>query len=305
MALNRLVVVAGPTGTGKSDLGLDLAERFDGEIINSDSMQLYRGMDIGTAKMPPSRRRGVPHHLLDVLDIGERASVAAYQAQARAVITGILDSGRTPILVGGSGLYISAVIDEIDFPGTDPAVRAALEADLAEFGTAALQERLARLDPVAAAAIEPGNGRRLVRALEVIAVTGRPFSATMPRPGPPRYDAAMICLDRDTAELDARLELRVAAMVAGGFLDEVRALDRIGLRDGVTASRALGYPQMLAVLDGVATLPDAMAETARLTRRFVRRQRSWFGRDQRFVRLDAADPAITHRAARAASKTVG
>lgn len=296
MSLGRLIVVGGPTGTGKSDLGLDLAERFDGEVINADSMQLYRGMNIGTAKLPPEERRGVPHHLLDVLDISQRASVAAYQERARAVIEEILQRGRTPVLVGGSGLYISAVIDRIDFPGTDPVVRAKLEAELAEVGTAVLFGRLAELDPAAAVAIEPANGRRIVRALEVIAVTGRPFTATLPVPGPPLYDAVLMCLDRETPLLDERLELRVARMVDAGFLDEVRALDRLGLRDGVTASRALGYPQMLSVLDGVADLEAAVAETVRLTRRFVRRQRSWFGRDGRLHRLDAGAQDLTSRA---------
>ncbi len=285
-------MVAGPTGTGKSDLALDLAERLGGEIINVDSMQLYRGMDIGTAKVPPAQRRGIPHHLLDVLDISERASVAAYQRAARRHIEEVLARGRTPLLVGGSGLYISSVVDQIDFPGTDPGVRTVLEADLAELGTAALFARLQIADPVAAAAIEPANGRRLVRALEVMAVTGRPFSATMPIPGPPRYGALLVCLDRETQTLDDRLEQRVNTMIESGFLDEVRQLDAVGLRDGVTAARALGYPQMLAVLDGSTDLGTAAAETVRLTRRFVRRQRSWFGRDKRFVRLDAGSPGV-------------
>ncbi len=287
MGLNRLVVLAGPTGTGKSDLALELAERWDGEVVNADSMQLYRGMDIGTAKLPPNQRRGVPHHLLDVLDIGERASVAAYQRAARDAVERALAAGTTPILVGGSGLYIRAVADRMEFPGTDAAVRAELEAELAGAGPEQLRRRLQTLDPAAAAAIEPGNGRRLVRALEVIAVTGRPFTATLPVPGPPLYDAVLICLDRETEQLDRRLERRVRAMVASGFLDEVRHLDGRGLRDGVTASRALGYPQMLAVLDGTMDLEAAVADTVRLTRRFVRRQRSWFGRDARMHRIDA------------------
>lgn len=296
VSLGRLVVVAGATGTGKSDLGLDLAERFDGEVVNADSMQLYRGMDIGTAKVAPEARRGIPHHLLDVLDISQRASVAAYQHAARTVIEDVLRRGRTPVLVGGSGLYISAVIDRIEFPGTDPAVRAALEAELADVGTAALFHRLASLDPAAAAAIEPANGRRIVRALEVIAVTGRPFAATLPVPGPPRYDAVLLCLDRETAVLDERIDRRVRAMVAGGFLDEVGALEALGLRDGVTSSRALGYPQMLSVLDGSSDLEAAVAETIRLTRRFVRRQRSWFGRDLRLRHLDAGVDHLSDRA---------
>ncbi len=298
----NLVVVAGPTGSGKSDLALDLAERLDGEIINADSMQLYRGMDIGTAKLSPALRRGIPHHLLDVLDISERASVAAYQRQARRLVEDVRARGRTPLLVGGSGLYISSVIDNIEFPGTDQQVRTALEAELAQNGPAPLFERLRTLDPVAAAAIEPANGRRLVRALEVMAVTGRPFSATMPIPGPPRYDAVLVCLDRETQALDDRLERRVTAMVEAGFLDEVRRLDELGLRDGVTASRALGYPQMLAVLDGSADVDTAAAETVRLTRRFVRRQRSWFGRDRRMQRLNAGSPDVVGQLAELANR---
>ena len=305
VSANRLVVVAGPTGTGKSDLALDLAERLGGEIVNADSMQLYRGMDIGTAKVPPAQRRGIPHHLLDVLDIRERASVAAYQAAARRQIETVLARGGTPLLVGGSGLYINSVIDDIEFPGTDPAVRAALESELADGGPEPLFARLLALDPAAAAVIEPANGRRLVRALEVMVVTGRPFSATLPVPGPPRYDALLVCLDRETTSLDVRLDQRVRTMIAAGFLDEVTRLDAAGLRDGVTASRALGYPQMLSVLDGLTELDVAVAETVRRTRRFVRRQRSWFGRDSRMRRLDAGAPDVAAELAALARGTAG
>ena len=305
MSLDRLIVVAGPTGTGKSDLALDLAGGLDGEIVNADSMQLYRGMDIGTAKVPPADRRGIPHHLLDVLSVTERASVAAYQQQARRAIEDILSRGRTPILVGGSGLYISAVIDRIEFPGTDPVVRAELEAELAQVGPAPLFQRLLTADPLAAAAIEPANGRRIVRALEVMAVTGRPFTANLPTPGPPLYGAVLVCLDRDTADLDARLEQRVQSMVHAGFLDEVSALDEVGLRVGVTASRALGYPQMLAVLDGVMALPAAVEETVRLTRRFVRRQRSWFRRDRRMTQIDATADDLIEQVSALARRTDG
>ena len=181
MALRRLIVIAGPTATGKSGLALDLAELLDGEVVNADSMQLYRGMDVGTAKLTPEERRGIPHHLLDVLDVTQTASVAAYQSEALAAIDGILARGRTPLLVGGSGLYLQAVVDDIDFPGTDPAVRARLEADLAERGVDAMRSRLFALDPQAAATISPRDGRRIVRALEVIAVTGKPYRATLPR----------------------------------------------------------------------------------------------------------------------------
>lgn len=284
--------MVGPTGTGKSDLGVELALRVDGEVVNADAMQLYRGMDVGTAKLGDAQRRGVPHHLLDVLDITETASVAAYQRHARRIVEDLLAAGRTPVVVGGSGLYVSALTDELDFPGTEPAIRARLETELADVGAATLHARLTGLDPVAADAILPGNGRRIVRALEVIELTGRPFSASMPRPGPARYDTVLIGLDRDTAELDERIEQRVATMFAHGLVAEVRALLPRGLRDGRTASRALGYQQILAALDGDGDLTAAQAETVRATRRFVRRQRSWFRRDQRITWLDAARPDL-------------
>jgi len=306
MSARRLVVVAGPTGVGKSELALDLAQRLDGEVINADSMQLYRGMDIGTAKLPRAERRGIEHHLLDVLDVTETATVAAYQRDARALIERILARGRTPLLVGGSGLYIRAVVDNIEFPATDPAVRTRLEGELGRLGAPALADRLARLDPDAAAMIDPGNGRKIVRALEVIELTGRPFSATMPRYGVPEYDAVQLLLDRETAELDRRLERRVRRMVDQGLLDEVRRLETQGLRRGVTASRALGYAQFLAVLNGADDLEGAIAATASATRRFVRRQRSWFRRDHRMIGLDAASPDLLDRAAQAvAGASVG
>ncbi len=295
----RLVVVAGPTGTGKSELALDLAERLGGEVVNADSMQLYRGMDIGTAKLLPDERRGIRHHLLDVLDVTRTAAVAAYQRDARAAVEQILARGRTPLLVGGSGLYIRAVVDAIEFPATDPDVRARLQQELDALGTGAMADRLARLDPPAAVVIGPANGRKIVRALEVIELTGRPFSASMPRYGEPAYDAVQLLLDRETAGLDARLEHRVHRMVDAGLLDEVRRLEAQGLRRGVTASRALGYAQFLAVLDGRADVDQAVDATAAATRRFVRRQRSWFRRDHRMIRLDADRPGLLDRALRA------
>ncbi|MCP2256784.1 tRNA dimethylallyltransferase [Streptoalloteichus tenebrarius] len=288
----RPVAVVGPTATGKSDLGVDLALRLGGEVVNADAMQLYRGMDIGTAKLTVEERRGVPHHLLDVLDVTETASVAAYQRQTRRTVEELLAAGRVPVLVGGSGLYVRAVLDELEFPGTDPEVRARLEAELAEVGPAALHARLAAVDPAAAAAILPGNGRRIVRALEVVEITGRPFSATMPRPGPARYGTVLIGLDREPAVLDERVDERVRRMFAAGLIDEVRALEAEGLREGRTASRALGYQQVLAALDGQCDMDTAAAETARATRRFVRRQRSWFRRDKRITWLDAARPDL-------------
>ncbi|MGI5129195.1 tRNA (adenosine(37)-N6)-dimethylallyltransferase MiaA [Pseudonocardia sp. CA-107938] len=290
-----LVVVAGPTATGKSDLGVALAQALDGEVVNADAAQLYRGMDIGTAKLGPAERGGVPHHLLDVLDVTETASVAAYQRDARAVVERLRADGRTPVLVGGSGLYVQAVIDDLEFPGTDPALRAELEAELAATGPAALHGRLAAVDPAAAAAVLPSNGRRIVRALEVIALTGRPFRATLPEPGPARYDAVLLAVDRPTDELDVRIARRVARMFAAGFVDEVRGLLPAGLRDGPTASRALGYQQVLAALDD-GDLQRAATDTVVGTRRFVRRQRSWFRRDKRITWLDGSAPDLIEQA---------
>lgn len=277
---SRLIAVVGPTATGKSDLGLALAQRLGGEIVNADALQLYRGLDIGTAKLTPQQQGGVPHHLLDVLDVTETASVAAYQRAARAVVERLLAAGRTPVLVGGSGLYVQAVVDELEFPGTDPALRVELEAELAQRGTAALHARLAAVDPAAAAAILPSNGRRIVRALEVIALTGRPFVARLPASPVPRYDAVLLGVDRPTPELDERIARRVARMFAAGLVDETRGL-LPGLAQGLTASRALGYQQILTEPD----LGTAAALTVTATRRFVRRQRSWFRRDRRIVWL--------------------
>jgi tRNA dimethylallyltransferase len=286
--MSRLVAVVGPTATGKSDLGVALAAALDGEVVNADAMQLYRGMDIGTAKLTPRERAGVPHHLLDVLEVTETAAVAAYQREARAVVERLLASGRTPVLVGGSGLYVQAVVDELEFPGTDPALRAELEAELAERGSAALHARLAAVDPAAAEVVLPSNGRRIVRALEVVALTGRPFPARLPTAGVLRYDAVLLGIDRPTEELDRRVARRVARMFAGGLVEETRALLARGLREGRTASRALGYQQVVAALDGDGDLPAAAAGTVVATRRFVRRQRSWFRRDRRIRWLDAA-----------------
>ncbi len=294
-----LIAVVGSTAAGKSDLAVDLALALGGEVINADSMQLYRGMDIGTAKLTVAQRRGVPHHLLDVWDVTEAASVAEYQDLADAVITDVTARGKVPVLVGGSGLYIRAALGELDFPGTDEVIRGRLEAQLAERGPAPLYERLQAADPVAAAAILPSNGRRIVRALEVIELSGRPFSASMPG-----YDggrpAIQLGVEVDRAELDRRIEARVDRMWAAGFEAEVRQLAARGLRDGKTASRALGYQQVLRYLDGELTLDQARAETARATRRFARRQESWFRRDPRVLWLSAGEGL----AARALSEIV-
>jgi len=291
-AVSRLLVVAGPTGTGKSELALDLAERVTGEVVNGDAMQLYRGMDIGTAKLAPAQRRGVPHHLLDVLDVTQTASVAVYQREARAIIADVLDRGRTPILAGGSGLYLQAVVDDIGFPPTDPALRLRWEAEVERLGPERAHGRLAELDPSAAAVILPSNSRRIARALEVIELTGQPFSASMPRPGAPAFDALLVGLDLPTEALDARIARRVEQMVGAGLEAEVRELLDRGLRAGRTASRALGYPQFIEVIDGRVTTDEAVASTVQATRRFVRRQRSWFRRDSRISWLDASRPDL-------------
>lgn len=278
----RVLAVVGPTGTGKSAIALALARAVGGEVVNADSMQLYRGMDVGTAKLAPDEREGIPHHLLDVWEVTETADVARYQEAARAVIDGLLADGRPPVLVGGSGLYVRAVLDELEFPGTDPAARARLEGELAERGPGAMHARLAALDPVAADAILPSNGRRIVRALEVVGLRGS-FTASLPGHRP-HYEAFQIGLDRP--DLDRRLERRTRAMFAAGLVDEVRRLESLGLRSGRTASRALGYAQVLRALDEVRDGVDeaqvvlrAEQETLQGTRRFARRQRSWFRRD--------------------------
>ncbi|MFF2378451.1 tRNA (adenosine(37)-N6)-dimethylallyltransferase MiaA [Streptomyces xiamenensis] len=289
----QVIAVVGPTAAGKSDLGTALARRLGGEVINADSMQLYKGMDIGTAKLSEAERGGVPHRLLDIWDVTVTASVAEYQRLARAEIDRLLAAGRTPVLVGGSGLYVRGALDKLEFPGTDPAVRARLEAELAEHGSGVLHTRLAAADPAAAAAILPGNGRRIVRALEVIEITGRPFTANLPGPDEEtgHYRALQIGITTDRPALDGRIATRVDRMWAAGLVDEVRALEPAGLREGRTASRALGYQQLLAALAGECTEEEARAETVRATRRFARRQETWFRRDARVRWLSAAPDA--------------
>ncbi|GAA1648292.1 tRNA (adenosine(37)-N6)-dimethylallyltransferase MiaA [Nonomuraea maheshkhaliensis] len=290
MRQQPVIAVVGPTAAGKSDLAVDLALRLGGECVNADSMQLYRGMDIGTAKLTEAERRGVPHHLLDIWDVTVTASVAEYQKLVRAVI----DAVEVPVLVGGSGLYVRAAIDELEFPGTDPEIRARLEEELAELGPGPLHERLRGRDPAAAAAILASNGRRIVRALEVIELSGRPFSATMPS-----YDAVypsvQIGLEVPRPVLDERIELRVARMWEAGLVGEVRALLGQGLAEGRTAGRALGYAQVIRFLTGEWSEERAMTETVRLTRRFARRQESWFRRDPRVRWLPYDAPDILER----------
>lgn len=287
----RVIAVVGPTAAGKSALSLTLAHELGGEVINADSMQLYRGMDIGTAKLTPAERGGIPHHVLDIWDVTFPASVAEYQELARAAIDDVAARGRVPLLVGGSGLYIRAVLEEFAFPGTDPAVRAELAAELTDLGAAVLHDRLRGLDPVAAEKILPSNGRRIVRALEVIEMTGQPFTASLPDPVP-YYESVQIGVDRETGALDRRIAERVDLMWSAGLLDEVSGLAGIGLRAGRTASRALGYHQALAELDGLVSTASAKEQTVAATRRFVRRQRSWFHRDPRIHWLDGASPTL-------------
>jgi tRNA dimethylallyltransferase len=300
--LSRPIAVIGPTGTGKSQLALALAEHLGGEIVNADAMQQYRGMDIGTAKVGIADRRGIPHHQLDVLDVAETATVARYQQAAVADVESIISRGAVPVIVGGSMLYIQSLLDEWEFPATDAAVRARWEARLLETGPAALHSELAGWDPAAAAAILTTDGRRIVRALEVVELTGRPFAASAPRIGDPRWDTAIIGLDWDTATLDARLRERTDAMFAAGLVGEVSALLDCGLRDGVTAGRALGYAQVIEALDAggaAADIDRARESTFTGTRRYVRRQRSWFRRDARIHWLDGSmtgllDAAVAH-----------
>ncbi len=289
--VNPVIAVVGPTAAGKSGLSLRLARSLGGEIVNADSMQLYRGMDIGTAKLTPAQRGGVPHHLLDIWEVTRTASVSEYQRLARQAIEGIRVRGRIPIVVGGSGLYVRAVLDNLEFPGTDPGLRDRLEGELAEVGPAALHARLARLDPAAAAAILPGNGRRIVRALEVVELSGRPFSATLPGYESVYDDVVQVGVRVPRTQLDERIASRVAGMWREGFVAEVRGLAEAGLREGRTASRALGYAQVLRFLAGEWSQEQAAAQTVRATQRFARRQESWFRRDPRITWLDGADLA--------------
>ncbi|MCV7222488.1 tRNA (adenosine(37)-N6)-dimethylallyltransferase MiaA [Mycolicibacterium elephantis] len=286
--MTRPIAIVGPTGTGKSDLALTLAERVGGEIVNADAMQLYRGMDIGTAKLSVAQRRGIPHHQLDVLEVTETASVARYQQAAAADVEAIAARGAVPIVVGGSMMYVQSLLDDWTFPATDPAVRAKWEQRLAEVGVGALHAELEQVDPAAAASILPTDGRRIVRALEVIELTGQPFAASFPEIGAPRWDTAIIGLDWDTVVLDERLKRRTDKMFADGLVDEVLTLLGRGLRDGVTASRALGYAQVIADLDSGGDGTGAREPTFVGTRRYVRRQRSWFRRDHRITWLDGA-----------------
>ena len=297
--LGPIVAVVGPTASGKTDLSLDLAERLGGEVVNTDSMAVYRGMDIGTAKVPVAERRGIPHHLLDLLTVRDPLTVAEFQQQARAVLDEVRGRGAVPVLVGGSALYTRAILDRFEFPGTDPEVRQRLEAELEEVGSGALHRRLATLDAEAAERILPENGRRVVRALEVIEITGRPFSASLPRLEYLDPASVQVGVDIDRPTLDARIELRVDRMFEDGFVDEVTRLLDEGLAEGRTAGRAIGYREVAAYLSGELTLDQAREQTTTATRRFARRQDSWFRKDPRitWVRYDDPDRVETALAA--------
>ncbi len=282
------IAIVGPTASGKSALGIALAKSLDGEIVNVDSMQLYRGMDIGTAKLPQAQRGGIPHHLLDIWEVTKTASVAEYQALAVDTVEQILARGKRPILVGGSMLYVQSLIDAWRFPPTDPATRAKYEARLAAIGVDALHAELGQKDPQAAAIIEDKDPRRTVRAMEVIELTGRPFQASQPpKDAQPRWGTRILGLRADASWLNPRITQRTHDMFSAGLVDEVRALQHNGLVRDSTAGRAIGYAQVLDMLDGVLPLAEAVEQTITGTRRYVRRQRSWFNRDPRIIWLDA------------------
>lgn len=299
-----VVAVVGPTAAGKSDLAVALAQRLGGEVVSIDSMQVYRGMDIGTAKLTFAQRGGVPHHLLDVLPVSSSATAAEFQSWARDAIADCHARAATPVLVGGSALYVRAVLDRFDFPGTDPGLRERLEAELAASGPQALHTRLAQVDPGSAARILPSNGRRIVRALEVIAMTGRPYTAVLPAYEYAYDGVTQIGLDVPRDVLDERIRARVARMWAAGLVEEVRALERAGLRNGRTAGRALGYAQVLRLLAGDCTEQEAQAETVRATTRFARRQDSWFRRDPRIGWLSYDVDDLVERALTAVRSSV-
>lgn len=299
-----IVAVVGATASGKTELSLGLAEELGGEIINSDAMQFYRGMDIGTAKLPVAERRGIPHHMLDLLGVSEPASVSDFQARARVVMAEVRSRGRVPVLVGGSGLYNRALLDEFEFPTTDPDVRSRLENDLEADGSAAMHWRLMSVDPAAAAVIKPENGRRIVRALEVVELTGQPFSAQLPQQAYRDPRTIQIGVDIDRQTLAERIARRVDAMFDGGLLEEVRGLLEAGLEQSRTARMAIGYREAVSVLRGELTEAEARERTASSTRRFARRQDAWFRKDPRVVWVAYDDPERVGNAL-AAVRTLG
>ena len=291
--MSKVVVICGATATGKSDIAIEVAKELDAEIINADSMQLYRGMDIGTAKLAAADRGGIPHHLLDVLEVSQDSTVAWYQELARSVISDIHARGKDAVIVGGTGLYIKAILDELNFPDTDPEVRAKLEAEVEEFGAASLFARLEELDPAAALAIDRANIRRVIRALEVIEITGQPFTANLPREDSSRYPDAMqfgLVMDRD--HLRERIDARVDRMWDCGFVTEVDELIARGIKDGVTARRALGYAQIISMREGTMTEEEAKEDTKRASRQYARRQETWFSRDARIQWVAQHQPRL-------------
>jgi tRNA dimethylallyltransferase len=289
----KLIVICGATATGKSDLAVTLAQEIDAEIINADSMQLYKGMDIGTAKITVEERKGIPHHLMDLLDVTNDANVAWYQEHARAAIAEIHGRGKNVIVVGGTGLYIKAILDELNFPDTDPVVRAELELEFATKGIGPLFERLEKLDPAAALAIDKANSRRVIRALEVIKITGKPFTANLPREESSRYPHAQqfgLVMDRDA--LSERISNRVERMWEQGLVAEAEKLLVAGITQGATAQRALGYAQVIAQIEGKVTEEEAKEETKRATRQYARRQETWFSRDERITWISPTQNAL-------------
>jgi tRNA dimethylallyltransferase len=291
--VSKVIVICGATATGKSDIAIEVAKELDAEIINADSMQLYRGMDIGTAKLAVADRGGISHHLLDVLEVSQDSTVAWYQELARSVISDIHSRGKDAVIVGGTGLYIKAILDDLNFPDTDPEVRAKLEAEVEEFGAAALFARLEELDPAAALAIDRANIRRIIRALEVIEITGQPFTANLPREDSSRYPEAMqfgLVMDRD--HLRERIDARVDRMWNSGFVTEVDELIARGIKDGVTARRALGYAQIISMREGTMTEEEAKEDTKRASRQYARRQETWFSRDARIQWVAQHQPRL-------------
>jgi len=289
----RLIVICGATATGKSDLAVTLAQQIDAEIINADSMQLYKGMDIGTAKITMEERKGITHHMMDLLDVSQDANVAWYQEKARAVISEIHGRNKDAVIVGGTGLYIKAILDELNFPDTDPVVRAELELEFATKGIAPLFERLEKLDPAAALAIDKANSRRVIRALEVIKITGKPFTANLPREESSRYPFAQqfgLVMDRDT--LSERISTRVDRMWEQGLVQEAHTLLQAGIMQGTTAQRALGYAQVIAQIEGKVSQEEAQEETKRATRQYARRQETWFSRDDRITWISPVQNAL-------------
>lgn len=306
----KLIAVVGPTGTGKSDLGLSIVEQIvaaggKAEIINSDSMQFYRGMDIGTAKLSLAERRGVQHHLLDWLEITDESTAAEYQGVARPLIEDLQSMGITPVLVGGSMLYVAAVLNNLEFPARDADLRLQLEADLEEFGPHEMHRRLKELDPIAASRIIPQNGRRSVRAIEIVTLTGEPFAAALPEEPENWQSVLEIGVNGPREDLVQRLESRVNKMWQQGLVQEAESLIPFGIRDGKTSSRAIGYSQALAQIDGEFTEQEAIADTVRLTQKYARRQMSWFRRDERINWLDYQDAKMNHKAEELVSNWLG